>query len=57
MLECRQLPGDEDTSKENCNINGNMLVPSKTPFYKEGDENSIYLNAEVKDVQKSVEFQ
>lgn len=46
-----------DSSKENCNINGNMLVPSKTPFNKEGDENSIYLNAEVKDVQKSVEFQ
>lgn len=20
MYECRQLPGDEDTSKENCNI-------------------------------------
>ena len=46
-----------DSSKENCNINGNMLVPDKTPFKKGNDENSIYLNAEVKDVQKSVEFQ
>lgn len=46
-----------DSSKENCNINGNMLVPNQTPFTKVGDENSIYLNTEVKDVQKSVEFQ
>lgn len=46
-----------DSSKENCNINGNMLVPNKTPFKKDDDENSIYLNAEVKDVQKKVEFQ
>lgn len=46
-----------DSSKENCNINGNMLVPNQTPFKKGNDENSIYLNAEVKDVQKSVEFQ
>lgn len=45
------------SSKENCNINGNMLVPNQTPFKKGNDENSIYLNAEVKDVQKSVEFQ
>lgn len=46
-----------DSSKENCNINGNMLVPNQTPFKKGNDENSIYLNAEVKDVQKKVEFQ
>lgn len=46
-----------DSSKENCNINDNMLVANQTSFKKENDNNSIYLNAEVKDVQKRVEFQ
>lgn len=45
------------SSIKNCNINGSMLVPNKTPFKKDGDENSIYLNAIVDDVQKIVEFQ
>lgn len=45
------------SSSENCNIIGNTLSPNQEPFTKVGDENSIYLNAEVKDVQKSVEFQ
>lgn len=48
---------DVESSSKNCSISDNTLTPSQTPFYKEGDENSIYLNAEVKDVQKSVEFQ
>lgn len=50
----------EDTvssSKDNCNINKNTLTPNQIPFTKNDDENSIYLNAEVKDVQKKVEFQ
>lgn len=46
-----------DSSKENCNINDNMLVPNQTPFKKGNDENSIYLNARVDDVRKTVEFQ
>lgn len=46
-----------DSSKENCNINDNMLVTNKTPFKKDDDKNSIYLNARVDDVQKKVEFQ
>ena len=45
------------SSSENCNISNNMLVPNQTPFNKEGDENSIYLNARVDDVRKTVEFQ
>ena len=48
---------DVESSSKNCSISDNTLTPSQMPFYKEGDENSIYLNAEVKDVQKSVEFQ
>lgn len=48
---------DVKSSSKNCSISDNTLTPSQTPFYKEGDKNSIYLNAEVKDVQKSVEFQ
>lgn len=46
-----------DSSKENCNINGNMLVTNQTPFKKGNDENSIYLNARVDDIRKTVEFQ
>ena len=34
-----------------------MLTPNQTPFNKEGDENSIYLNEKVEDVKKTVEFQ
>ena len=45
------------SSSENCNISNNMLVPNQTPFNKEGDENSIYLNARVDDVLNTVEFQ
>lgn len=45
------------SSSENCSISNNTLTPNQKPFTKVGDENSIYLNAEVKDVQKSVEFQ
>lgn len=45
------------SSSENCNINSNMLVPNQTPFKKDGDENSIYLNARVDDVRKTVVFQ
>lgn len=45
------------SSSENCNISKNMLVANQRSFTKVGDENSIYLNAEVKDVQKKVEFQ
>lgn len=46
-----------DSSSKNCNINSNTLVPNQTPFTKKGDENSIYLNARVDDVKKTVEFQ
>ena len=46
-----------ESSSDNCSINSNMLTPNQTPFNKEGDENSIYLNARVDDVQKKVEFQ
>ena len=45
------------SSSENCNISNNMLVANQTPFNKEGDENSIYLNEKVEDVKKTVEFQ
>lgn len=45
------------SSSKNCNINSNMLTPNQTPFNKEGDENSIYLNEKVEDVKKTVEFQ
>ena len=45
------------SSSKNCNINSNMLVPNQTPFIKEGDENSIYLNARVDDVKNTVVFQ
>ena len=45
------------SSSKNCNISNNTLTPNQKPFTKEGDENSIYLNARVDDVQKKVEFQ
>ena len=45
------------SSSENCNISKNMLVANQKSFTKVGDENSIYLNAKVDDVQKKVEFQ
>ena len=45
------------SSSDNCSINSNTLTPNQTPFTKVGDENSIYLNARVDDVQKKVEFQ
>ena len=45
------------SSSENCNISDNTLTPNQKPFTKVGDENSIYLNARVDDVQKKVEFQ
>ena len=44
-------------SSKNCNISNNTLTPNQKPFNKEDDENSIYLNARVDDVQKKVEFQ
>ena len=46
-----------ESSSDNCSINSNMLTPNQTPFNKEGDENSIYLNEKVEDVKKTVEFQ
>lgn len=45
------------SSSENCNIINNMLVANQTSFTKVDDENSIYLNAKVYKVQKTVEFQ
>ena len=45
------------SSSENCNISNNTLTPNQTPFTKVGDENSIYLNAKVDGVRKTVEFQ
>ena len=45
------------SSSENCNISNNMLAANQTSFTKEGDENSIYLNARVDNVRKTVEFQ
>lgn len=45
------------SSSENCNISNNMLVANQTSFTKEGDENSIYLNARVDGVKKTVVFQ
>lgn len=45
------------SSSENCNISNNTLTPNQKHFTKVGDENSIYLNARVDDVQKKVEFQ
>ena len=45
------------SSSENCNISNNTLTPNQIPFNKEDDENSIYLNARVDDVRKTVKFQ
>lgn len=45
------------SSSDNCNITYNTLTPEKKPFNKNGDENSIYLNEKVENVQKKVEFQ
>ena len=45
------------SSSENCNISKNMLVANQRSFTKVGDENSIYLNEIVENVQKTVEFQ
>ena len=46
-----------DSSSENCNISNNALTLNQKPFKKDGDENSIYLNARVDGVKKTVEFQ
>lgn len=46
-----------DSSSENCIISNDTLTPNQIPFNKEGDENSIYLNEKVENVQKKVEFQ
>ena len=48
---------DVKSSSDNCSISNNTLTPNQTPFTKVGDENSIYLNEKVKNVQKKVEFQ
>ena len=48
---------DVKSSSDNCSISNNTLTPNQKPFTKVGDENSIYLNAIVDDVQKKVEFQ
>ena len=45
------------SSSKNCNISNNMLVANQTSFTKKGDENSIYLNARVDGVEKTVVFQ
>lgn len=45
------------SSSDNCSISNNTLTPNQIPFNKEGDENSIYLNEKVENVQKKVEFQ
>lgn len=45
------------SSSKNCNIIKNTLKPNQKTFKKDGDEDSIYLNAGVDDVQKKVEFQ
>lgn len=45
------------SSSDNCSISNNTLTPNQKPFTKVGDENSIYLNEKVKNVQKKVEFQ
>ena len=46
-----------DSSSENCNISNNMLVANQTPFIKDNDDSSIYLNEKVENVRKTVEFQ
>lgn len=46
-----------NSSSNNCSISNNTLTPNQIPFNKKGDENSIYLNEKVENVQKKVEFQ
>lgn len=46
-----------NSSSENCIISNDTLTPNQIHFNKEGDENSIYLNEKVENVQKKVEFQ
>lgn len=46
-----------NSSSENCIISNKTLTPNRKPFKKDGDEDSIYLNARVDDVRKTVEFQ
>lgn len=48
---------DVKSSSDNCSISNNTLTPNQKPFTKVGDENSIYLNEKVENVQKKVEFQ
>lgn len=48
---------DVKSSSDNCSISNNTLTPNQKPFTNVGDENSIYLNEKVKNVQKKVEFQ
>lgn len=48
---------DVKSSSDNCSISDNTLTPNQKPFKKDGDENSIYLNEKVDNVQKKVEFQ
>lgn len=48
---------DAKLSSDNCSISNNTLTLNQNPFTKVGDENSIYLNEKVKNVQKKVEFQ
>ena len=45
------------SSSDNCIISNNTLTPNQKPFKKDGDEDSIYLNEKVENVQKKVEFQ
>lgn len=45
------------SSSDNCSISDNTLTPNQKPFKKDVDENSIYLNAGVDNVLKTVEFQ
>ena len=48
---------DVKSSSDNCSISNNTLKHNQKPFTKVGDENSIYLNEKVKNVQRKVEFQ
>lgn len=46
-----------ESSSNNCKISNNTLVANQNTFTKVDDENSIYLNARVDGVKKTVEFQ
>lgn len=48
---------DVKSSSDNCSISNNTLTLNQKTFTNVGDENSIYLNEKVKNVQKKVEFQ